>query len=174
MGIAMQWVHVLALMGDTSDNVPGVPGVGAKGALSLIQEYGTVESVLENADKVHCGAGVYIMPKVAQFPSCVADAPSKCGLWPSGLHLQPSWEHECPTAGSHCCAAHMATGKLQLVPRHLALAVSLKLQPAPSCGRIETLSMYVAHSQASGSPSDKAVCICLGKEERAERAAQQH
>ncbi|CAK0782361.1 hypothetical protein CVIRNUC_005650 [Coccomyxa viridis] len=47
-----QWVHVLALMGDTSDNVPGVPGVGAKGALSLIQEYGTVESVLANADKV--------------------------------------------------------------------------------------------------------------------------
>ena len=48
----MQWVHVLALMGDASDNVPGVPGVGAKGALSLIQQYGSVESVLENADKV--------------------------------------------------------------------------------------------------------------------------
>ena len=48
----VQWVHVLALMGDASDNVPGVPGVGAKGALSLIQQYGSVESVLENADKV--------------------------------------------------------------------------------------------------------------------------
>ena len=48
----MQWVHVLALMGDASDNVPGVPGVGAKGALSLIQQYGSVESVLENAEKV--------------------------------------------------------------------------------------------------------------------------
>ena len=55
MDIAVQWVHVLALMGDASDNVPGVPGVGAKGALSLIQEYGTVESVLENADKARCG-----------------------------------------------------------------------------------------------------------------------
>ena len=49
---ALQWVHVLALMGDNSDNVPGVPGVGAKGALSLIQESGSIEGVLENADKV--------------------------------------------------------------------------------------------------------------------------
>ena len=51
-GWGVQWVHVLALMGDASDNVPGVPGVGAKGALSLIQQYGSVESVLENAEKV--------------------------------------------------------------------------------------------------------------------------
>ena len=55
MDVPAQWVHVLALMGDTSDNVPGVPGVGAKGALSLVQQYGTVESVLENADKARCG-----------------------------------------------------------------------------------------------------------------------
>lgn len=48
----MQWVDVLALMGDSSDNVPGVPGVGAKGALALIQEYGSVEAVLENAERV--------------------------------------------------------------------------------------------------------------------------
>ena len=52
----VQWVHVLALMGDASDNVPGVSGIGAKGALSLIQEYGSVEGVLENAEKVrHMG-----------------------------------------------------------------------------------------------------------------------
>ena len=48
----VQWVDVLALMGDSSDNVPGVPGVGAKGALALIQEYGSVEAVLENAERV--------------------------------------------------------------------------------------------------------------------------
>jgi 5'-3' exonuclease len=39
-------------MGDSSDNVPGVPGVGAKGALALIQQYGSVESVLQNAQEV--------------------------------------------------------------------------------------------------------------------------
>lgn len=45
-------VDYLGLMGDTSDNVPGVPGVGAKTAVKLIQEFGNLENVLENAEKV--------------------------------------------------------------------------------------------------------------------------
>ncbi|MFQ5652875.1 MAG: DNA polymerase I [bacterium] len=45
-------VDYLGLMGDTSDNVPGVKGVGDKTAVKLIEEYGSVEAVLENADKV--------------------------------------------------------------------------------------------------------------------------
>ncbi|MBE9547374.1 MAG: DNA polymerase I [Proteobacteria bacterium] len=45
-------VEILGLMGDASDNIPGVPGVGKKTALRLIEEFGTVEGVLENADKV--------------------------------------------------------------------------------------------------------------------------
>ncbi|HSL82064.1 MAG TPA: DNA polymerase I, partial [Thermoanaerobaculia bacterium] len=45
-------VDVLALMGDTSDNVPGVPGIGQKGAQQLIQEYGTVENLLEHAGEI--------------------------------------------------------------------------------------------------------------------------
>jgi DNA polymerase-1 len=44
--------ELLALMGDTSDNVPGVPGVGEKTALELIKEFATLERVLKNADKV--------------------------------------------------------------------------------------------------------------------------
>lgn len=40
----------LALMGDASDNVPGLPGVGEKTALKLIKEYGTVESIMEHAE----------------------------------------------------------------------------------------------------------------------------
>ncbi|MEZ5313366.1 MAG: 5'-3' exonuclease H3TH domain-containing protein, partial [Thermoanaerobaculia bacterium] len=43
---------VLALMGDAVDNVPGVPGIGEKGAKTLIAEYGSVENLLENADKL--------------------------------------------------------------------------------------------------------------------------
>lgn len=38
-----QWVQIKALMGDVSDNVTGVGGIGEKGALELIQTYGTVE-----------------------------------------------------------------------------------------------------------------------------------
>ena len=40
------------LAGDASDNIPGVPGVGDKTAVKLLQEYGTLEEVLANADKV--------------------------------------------------------------------------------------------------------------------------
>ena len=40
------------LMGDSSDNIPGIAGVGEKTALKLIQEYGTLEGVLEHADEV--------------------------------------------------------------------------------------------------------------------------
>src|SRR6266436_3631671 len=42
-------VDVLALMGDTIDNIKGVPGVGEKGARELIVQYGSLESLLEHA-----------------------------------------------------------------------------------------------------------------------------
>ncbi len=45
-------VDYLALIGDSSDNVPGVPGVGPKTAAKLLQEFGDLDSVLANADKV--------------------------------------------------------------------------------------------------------------------------
>ena len=47
-----QLIDVKALMGDKSDNIPGVPGIGEKTALELIQAYGTLEGVYENIDKV--------------------------------------------------------------------------------------------------------------------------
>ncbi|MEE6132748.1 5'-3' exonuclease [Priestia sp. GS2] len=40
-----QWVDVKALLGDKSDNIPGVPGVGEKAALPLIQQYGSIEGI---------------------------------------------------------------------------------------------------------------------------------
>jgi DNA polymerase-1 len=45
-------VDVLALVGDSVDNIPGVAGIGDKGARDLVREFGPVEAVLDNADKV--------------------------------------------------------------------------------------------------------------------------
>ncbi|HIW66466.1 MAG TPA: DNA polymerase I [Candidatus Alistipes intestinipullorum] len=43
---------ILALWGDASDNIPGVPGIGEKGACKLVQEWGTVENILANVDRI--------------------------------------------------------------------------------------------------------------------------
>nr|MBO2493493.1 DNA polymerase I [Clostridia bacterium] len=47
-----QIIDLKALMGDSSDNIPGVPGIGEKTALKLLHQYHTVEQVLDNADKI--------------------------------------------------------------------------------------------------------------------------
>ncbi len=47
-----QIVDLLALMGDASDNIPGVPGIGPKTAVPLLQEFGSLKNVLQNLDKV--------------------------------------------------------------------------------------------------------------------------
>src|SRR2546421_2394465 len=45
-------VDLLGLMGDSVDNIPGAPGIGAKGALKLVLEFGSAEEAMKNADKV--------------------------------------------------------------------------------------------------------------------------
>ena len=45
-------IDLLGLMGDSIDNIPGAPGIGEKGALKLVLEFGSAEGAMENADKV--------------------------------------------------------------------------------------------------------------------------
>ncbi len=47
-----QFIDYLAITGDTSDNIPGVAGIGPKGAQKLIEDFGTLENIYENIDKV--------------------------------------------------------------------------------------------------------------------------
>jgi len=48
-----QMIEIKALMGDSSDNIPGVPGVGPKTAIKLIKEYGSLERLYENLEQVN-------------------------------------------------------------------------------------------------------------------------
>jgi DNA polymerase I len=47
-----QVIDILGLMGDASDNIPGAPGIGPKTAVKLISEFGSIEEVLKNTDKL--------------------------------------------------------------------------------------------------------------------------
>lgn len=49
---ASQIIDLKGLMGDTSDNIPGVPGIGEKTAKKLLAEFGTVENILQNIDQL--------------------------------------------------------------------------------------------------------------------------
>lgn len=52
-----QLIDMLALMGDASDNIPGIPGIGEKTAAKLLGEYGSLENLLENAENVKGAIG---------------------------------------------------------------------------------------------------------------------
>jgi DNA polymerase-1 len=48
----LQFIELKALMGDTSDNIPGVPKVGEKTAIALMTEYGSIDAIYENLETV--------------------------------------------------------------------------------------------------------------------------
>ena len=54
----IRMIDLKALMGDASDNIPGVPGIGEKTAMSLIQTYGSVERIYADPDALEVKAGV--------------------------------------------------------------------------------------------------------------------
>jgi DNA polymerase I len=59
-----QIIDMKGLMGDPSDNIPGVPGVGEKTAIKLLKEYSTLENLLESIDKV---TGNKLKEKLEEF-----------------------------------------------------------------------------------------------------------
>ncbi len=53
-----QYIDVKAIMGDSSDNIPGVAGIGEKGAFKLISEYGSLEELYEKYEESSLSAGI--------------------------------------------------------------------------------------------------------------------
>jgi DNA polymerase-1 len=63
-----QIIDFLALTGDTSDNIPGVPGVGPKTAAKWLAEHGTLDAIIENADAIPGKAGENLRATLGQLP----------------------------------------------------------------------------------------------------------
>lgn len=89
---AHQWVDVKALKGDSSDNVPGVPGIGEKTALELIRQYDTLDGVYQHLDQLKPAVRAkleqhkelaYLSKKLVTL---LVDAPVNIDLEKSALH----------------------------------------------------------------------------------------
>lgn len=63
-----QIIDYLALMGDSSDNIPGVPKVGPKTASKWLNQYGSLKSVMENADQFKGKVGEYLRESLEFLP----------------------------------------------------------------------------------------------------------
>jgi DNA polymerase-1 len=81
-----------AIKGDTSDNIPGVPGIGDKGAADLIQRFGTIEEMLARFDEIEPKYAKKMAGQEAQMvaskrlATIVRDVPIEYGFEPFVLH----------------------------------------------------------------------------------------
>ena len=93
-----QVVDVLALMGDSSDNIPGVPGIGEKTAMKLIGQFGTVENLLARTAELTGGLKETLETNREQacfpngLPTILCDAPCPVDL--ESLKAQPRDEEK--------------------------------------------------------------------------------
>ena len=75
-----QIIDYLALMGDTVDNIPGVPKVGPKTASKWLKEYGTLESIIENSDQIGGKVGENLRASLVQLPLSKQLTTIKCDV----------------------------------------------------------------------------------------------
>ena len=75
-----QIIDYLALMGDSSDNIPGVPKVGPKTAAKWLEQYQTLENLIANADKITGKIGENLRASLNQLPLAKQLTTIKCDL----------------------------------------------------------------------------------------------
>jgi len=75
-----QIIDYLALVGDTSDNIPGVPKVGPKTAAKWLGQYGSLEEIIRSADQIKGKVGENLRAALEQIPLAKQLATIKCDL----------------------------------------------------------------------------------------------
>ena len=87
-------VDYLALIGDTSDNVPGVPKCGPKTAVKWLDEYGSLDNIMENADQIKGKVGESLRATLEQLPLSRTLVTIKTDVEleqsPEQLHIKPA------------------------------------------------------------------------------------
>ena len=73
-------IDYLTLIGDTSDNVPGVPKVGPKTAVKWLQEYGSLDAIMANADKIGGKVGENLRESLSYLPLSKQLVTIKCDV----------------------------------------------------------------------------------------------
>ncbi|MGM0594256.1 MAG: DNA polymerase I [Pseudomonadota bacterium] len=79
-------VDYLALIGDTVDNVPGVPKVGPKTAVKWLEQYGSLDAIIEHADEFKGKVGEYLRESLQQLPLSKELVTIKCDV---AMDLKP-------------------------------------------------------------------------------------
>lgn len=86
-------IDLLALMGDSSDNIPGVPSVGPKTAVKWLQQYGSVDEIITHADEIKGKVGEKLRANLDQLKLSRQLATIDCAvaleLAPEDLHPKP-------------------------------------------------------------------------------------
>jgi len=75
-----QIIDYLALMGDKADNIPGIPKVGPKTAVKWLDEYGTIEGIVEHADEIKGKVGESLRENLKQLPLSQELTTIKCDV----------------------------------------------------------------------------------------------
>ena len=86
-----QLIEVKSLMGDTSDNIPGVKGIGEKTAMTLVKNFGTLDSVYDHLDSRSSspGSGKTCWP--------AGRMPTSATRWAPSAPMLPSTQRKGPT-----------------------------------------------------------------------------
>jgi DNA polymerase-1 len=101
-----QVIDMLALMGDSVDNVPGVEGVGDKTAMALIAQYGSLENVIAKAAEIkgkrgeNIRAAAALLPLSRQLVTLRHDAPAELGPVAGGAGQAQAGEADPDPAGT--------------------------------------------------------------------------